>query len=297
MALQFMSGLQQSYVELIESVGSAIIKILQDFAHTPRLITIAGKTNRTYMKEFSSEDISHISRVAVDVGNPMAQTTAGRVQMAQELIQYGDISPKQYVNLIHTGNLDELTEPMEHQNLLMHAENEAMMDGENPLVTVTDAHKEHIEYHSALMADPDLRKDPTLVRVVTEHIQEHINMLRTADPALLQLLGQQPLPPPPPPPGSQPPPGPPGPGGPPPGPGGPQGGPPPHGPNPGNPAQSMMPPEQGMAGPGVQGNHVIGPGLAGGQRLPSLPHPPAPFQSLPVTAAQQTGSPPPKGHH
>lgn len=258
MALQFMSGLQQSYVELIEGVGSGIIKMLQDFAHTPRLIAIAGKKNKGYMKEFTSDDISNISRVIVDIGNPMAKTTAGRVQMAQELIQYSDITPRQYVSVIETGSLDDVSEDIVNENLLMRAENEAMLDGEQPTTTLTDSHKSHIDYHRSLLFDPDLRKDPTLVQLVSEHIQQHINFLRTGDPDLLQLLGQQPLQPPP---GQEnsPPPG--------------HGGPPPQasphgiGPTP----MEMMPPEQGQLGPGIVGGKVQGPGMEQAQSLPNLP--------------------------
>lgn len=259
MALQFMSGLQESYVELIENIGTGIIKILQDFAHTPRVIAIAGKFNRSEMKEFSSKDISNISRVVVDVGNPMARTTAGRVQMAQELIQYGEITPRQYVNIIHTGNLDDLTEQTEHEHLLMKAENEALMDGETPPVMIIDNHKEHIDYHKAVLGDPDLRKDPGLVDRVLAHIQMHINQLKNGDPQLLMLLNQQSLPPDSPQPPGTPPQQPS-----PPGQSPPPGSPPPVG-------AMMAPPEQGQMGPAVLGNHIIGPGMQGGQRLPSLP--------------------------
>ncbi len=263
MSLQFMSGLQQNYVNLVEHIGTALIKILQDFANTPRLVAIAGKSNRTYMKEFTGEDISNISRVTVDVGNPMARTTAGRVQMASELIQYGEITPAQYVTLIHTGNLEQLTESTVHENLLMRSENEVLMDGKEPLVTPIDNHKEHIDYHKSILFDPTLREDAQLVQRVLSHIQKHIDSLREVDPDLLMLLGQQPLPPMPSPgmppsgqgAGPPPPPGAPGPGGPPP-----------------NDAGEMAPPQQGQMGPGVNGGKVTGPGLpSGGQRIAGLP--------------------------
>lgn len=268
MALQFMSGLQQSYVELIEGVGSAIIKMLQDFAHTPRIVAIAGKTNRTYMKEFTSKDIENISRVVVDVGNPLARTTAGRVQMAEQLLQYQQINAKQYVNLIHTGNMDAITEDIVHESMLMRAENEALMDGETPIAVFTENHKEHIDSHRSVLFDPDLKKDAGLVSRVQAHIQDHINLLRTTDPGTLAMLNQQALPPASPPQGQQPP-GAPGPGGPPPGPSGPQA---PHGAPPqGLPPGAMMPPEQGQMGPGVVGGRMQGPGIEAGVHLPNLP--------------------------
>lgn len=268
MALQFMSGLQQNYVNLVEQMGTGIIKVLQDFAHTPRLIAIVGKSKRDDMKYFSGKDISNISRVIVDIGNPMARTTAGRVQMAQELIQYGEITPKQYVNLIHTGNLDDLVENIEHENLLMRAENESMMEGVDVLVTPIDNHKEHIDYHKAILADPDLRKNPELVQRVLGHIQEHITALREVDPDLLMLLGQQPLPPLPMPgsptnPGS-----------------------PPMGDASGATSAAMMPPEQGQMGMGVQGGQVEGPGIEGGQRIPTPAQVPASLLTNPSLQQQ-----------
>ncbi len=293
MALQFISGLQQSYVELIEGVGTAIIKMLQDFAATPRMIAIAGKSNRSFMKEFTSEDISNIARVVVDVGNPMARTTAGRVQMAEQLLQYGKCTPDQYIQLIHTGNLNAITETVVHEEFLMKAENEDLIDGKTPQAIFTEQHKEHIDSHRSVLFDPELKLDMDLVGRVQAHIQQHLGLLRTTDPALLQLMGQQPLPPLPQPgaPPMGPPPG--GPGGPPPEQQQPQG-PPPHpqhvihhqAPPAHQSMSSMAPPEQGLLGPGVMGGRLIGPGIApGGQRLPSIAK--VPGNLLPNAALQQ----------
>ena len=87
MALQFMSGLQQSYIKLIEDTGSSLIQILKDFAAAPRVIAIVGKNNRPLLREFTGESISAINRVVVDVGNPLSRSIAGRVQMAEQLLQ------------------------------------------------------------------------------------------------------------------------------------------------------------------------------------------------------------------
>lgn len=77
MALQFISGLQQGYVQLLEDVGTGLINMLKDFADVPRIAMIAGKDNRTYVKtEFKGDDLSQINRVIVDVGNPIAKCLA-----------------------------------------------------------------------------------------------------------------------------------------------------------------------------------------------------------------------------
>jgi hypothetical protein len=112
MAIQFISGLQQSYTNLLEGVGVGLINILKSNATTPRMIEISGKKNRSYTKEFINTDLSNINRVVVDVGNPLSRTSSGRVQMAENLLQYmpDKINPMQYLNVINTGQLEPLTE-------------------------------------------------------------------------------------------------------------------------------------------------------------------------------------------
>lgn len=197
MALQYMSGLQQSYVQLIEDVGTGLIKMLQRFASVPRIAMIVGKSNRTEMREFTGDDISQINRVIVDVGNPLARTTAGRVEMAEQLLQMNIIkTPEQYLQVINTGKLESMTEDTQSELLLIKSENESLVEGQLVLAVATDQHSLHIKEHKCVLADPDLRKDPSLVQRTLDHIQEHINLLRGTDPQLLAMMGEQALTPP-----------------------------------------------------------------------------------------------------
>lgn len=197
MAIQYISGLQQSYIKLIEEVGTALINYLKDFAAAPRVAAIVGKNNKTILKEFSGEDLKAVNRVVVDVGNPLAKTVAGRVGMAEQMMQMGLIkTPQEYFQVINTGSLDVMFEGDQHELLLVKQENEKMMKGESPLVAPTDLHKIHIMEHRTVLADSDLRENQALAQVVMDHIEQHMDKLRETDPALLQLIGEQPLPPP-----------------------------------------------------------------------------------------------------
>ena len=197
MSIQYMSSLQQSYVQLVEDVGTGLIKMLQRFASVPRIALIAGKKNRTIMKEFTGDDLDKINRVIVDMGNPLAKTTAGRVQMADQMIQMGVITDAyQYQNVINTGELDFLTEGSQGGLLLIKSENERLIEGEYIQAVFTEKHSQHIKEHSYILDDPDLKKDPELLKRVSDHIQQHINLLRTTDPDLLAMMGEQPLSPP-----------------------------------------------------------------------------------------------------
>jgi hypothetical protein len=196
MSLQFMSGLQQSYVKLIEDVGTALLNILKDFATAPKVIALVGKNNRTKLKEFTGEQISAINRVVVDVGNPLSRTIAGRVQMAEQMLQMNLIkTPQQYFQVMNSGRLDSMFEGEIDELMLVKSENERMMEGEDVLASALDAHRLHIMEHKSVLSDPDLRKDPDLIQNVMNHILEHVELLRNTDPDLLALIGEQPLPP------------------------------------------------------------------------------------------------------
>lgn len=249
-ALQFMSGLQQSYIQLIEDVGTGLIQLLQDFASTPRIAAIVGISNRTELKEFQSEDISSISRVVVDVGNALMATTAGRAQVAENLLQMGTITkPEQYFQVLTTGNLDTLIESEIDESETIRGENERLINGEDIIAIATDKHSLHIREHRGVLSDQDLRKDPDLVKRTLDHIQEHLNLLRTTDPDLLTAIGEQPL--------------------------APQGG------APAAPPQPGMPPgadAQGMAAPMM-------PTPTSPEGLPQPATPPGEFANLPTDAA------------
>lgn len=256
-ALQFLSGLQNSYVKLVENIGTGVIEILKDFANTPRMVELVGKNNRPYLKEFAGGDLSEVSRVVVDVGNPLANTTAGRLEMANNLTQMHLVdNPQQYLQVLKTGNLDVTYEGEMNELLLIKSENEKLLAGEEPIVSPLDKHMLHINEHRVVIADPALRSDPNLVNVTMDHIEKHLNALRNTDPALLQLVGEQPLPP-------------------------------VQAPNQPQ-APQMVPPsvalnrnniEQLMKSQGQQGSQVPG--------MPGMPTPPKPFNHMPVTAQQK----------
>lgn len=194
-ALQFISGLQQSYIQLIEDVGTNLVKLLQDFAAVPRIAFISGKANATEMKEFKGEDLNSITRVIVDAGNALANTTAGKLEIAGQLLQMGLIkTPEEYLSVLATGKLETMTESQNKQLWLIRSENEALVENKPVIAILTDDHNLHIREHQAVLADSSLRMDPDLLRRTTEHLQAHIDILSNpANAQILIQLGQQPI--------------------------------------------------------------------------------------------------------
>jgi hypothetical protein len=197
-AVQFNAGLQQSYNFLLESVGTGVIEILQEYATTPRIASIAGKSNRARIKEFKGSDLDGISRVAVEQVNPVSKTAAGRLQMAQDWLKMGLVkTPQQYIEVLTTGNLETQYEHEASQMLYVRSENEDLSDQKPVQAVLTDLHALHIQEHATVLNSPEARSNPAIVQSVTQHIQQHIDILK--DPAvadILRTLGQNPIAPP-----------------------------------------------------------------------------------------------------
>lgn len=214
MAIQFNSNFQKSWAELQEDCGTFLLKLIQDNANTKRVVAIGGKANKGAMASFDKSDLDLISHVVVDLGNPMARTAAGRLEMAETLLEKGGIDAKQYIQIAMTGQLDSELEGKESQQELMKKENELLMDGKPVRAIVGDAHMTHASEHMAVISDPNLRTlaasgdqlAEQILQATLNHIQEHIQLYQTQPPEFSAIAGEQPAPPPPPPQG--PPPGP-----------------------------------------------------------------------------------------
>jgi len=188
MAIQFNQGLQQSYVRLVENVGTATIQILQEFASVPRIAAIVGKSNRPLMKQFQGSDLDQISRVLVDMGNPLTRTTAGKTNLADALAERNMIdNPDQYIQVITTGRLEPVIESKQSQLLLIKGENEALSEGKMMPVLFTDNHVQHLLEHAVVLNNPEVRtgSDPKVIQAALDHIQQHMNMLD--DPNVLRM--------------------------------------------------------------------------------------------------------------
>lgn len=194
MAVQFASGIQQSWAEILEDSGTFILKLLKDFAKTERMIAIAGKHNRGQMAKFKGDQIERVDRVVVELGNPMARTTAGRVEMADNLLQKGLIkTPQEYITVMQSGQLEPAIKSTESQLGLIHAENEDLAQGKPVQALVFDAHLLHMQEHAILFDNPEVRRNPELLQNAMNHYMEHKELYQTQDPLFAQINGEPPF--------------------------------------------------------------------------------------------------------
>ena len=177
-SIQFNSDLGKAYQSLAERVGTAILKMLDKRSVVPRQGRVLGMSGKPYSKSFKSGDLSMIDKVSVKTGNPLAQTTSGRLQIADSLMQGGFIKSRQdYMQVVETGSLDPLLESYDMEISLIKDENDAMGDGPIPDAVVFDDHVTHLAEHKVLLASVEARKNPQLIGSVTKHIQSHLDFL------------------------------------------------------------------------------------------------------------------------
>ena len=192
-AITYNSDLTAAYNLATEDVGTLTLRFLKTFAQHPRFASIVGKYKKAYLKEFKGEDLYGIDRVTVNQRNALMSTTAGKVQLAENLLQNGILTkPEQYLMVVETGSLDMLTEPAIVEQMLIKEENEKLAEGNNPPVTFIDSHQLHIREHKAVISNIESRYTPAVVKAVQDHIWEHINLLRSMDPEILMITGSQP---------------------------------------------------------------------------------------------------------
>ncbi len=174
MAVQFNSGLQDSYQQLLKDCGNMILRILRSFAKTDRVTQLVGRDKAIRLSQWNGDSFKNVGSVVAEQVNPMSKTTAGNREEAEFLVQNHLVTtPNEYLTVRDTGRMDPLTMTDQTQNNLIQQENEQMLNNNAPPVMKGDKHKLHIPEHLGLLASPQVRLSSVLVQTVLKHVQWH----------------------------------------------------------------------------------------------------------------------------
>lgn len=193
LSAQNQAGLSDGFAELCANVGTLMIQILRSNA-SERTVAITGERNGKIF--FSGTDLDGVERVVAELGNSQARTTAGRIQMASELLRAGVIGPEEYGNVLQTGRIDKSFDKLKEHDWV-YTENEKLLSGQQILVHPSDNHELHSSLHRMELFREEIRipqtqQDILAAKTLMDHMAEHDAML-----ARSQAMSM-PLPPPPP---------------------------------------------------------------------------------------------------
>ncbi len=176
-----------------------LIDILKEFATTPRLILISGVNNRSLAKQFTGDDIADIDRVIVEAGNPLMNTLAGRLQIAQELMNSGILNKEEYFTVLRTGQIEPMYAYERAELMSIKAGLEDLQNGKEVIALTTDNHPLWMRELLTLLSDPEVRRQSNspIVKNTLDLFMQHDQMwqqISQNNPAILAIQNIPPRP-------------------------------------------------------------------------------------------------------
>jgi hypothetical protein len=193
-AQEYSQTLQQTYFEMFEDITTFLLQTLKEVASEQRLYEICGKSQRSAVATFTSKDLDGVSRVIIDRTNPIAKTPSGKIEIAMELLKTGIISPKQFFDVMNTGNLNVATEADERMLDYIANVKEKLLAGEQVAAIPGIDHQLFIKEIQSLLYDIDLinnTDNAIIVQNITNLITAHMQLVRNGDELAAMIYGGQ----------------------------------------------------------------------------------------------------------
>jgi hypothetical protein len=202
-ALEFLSSYSKSLKICMEKTMMHIVNAYRRFAKVERLVAITGKNYQTFARQFTGDILDPIHRIEMVEINPLMQTLAGRIDIAEKAIEKGLVKDMQaYVSILDGQPMNKLYDTELSENDLIQSENERLSTGQTVIALSVDKHAQHIYKHKTLLNDPMIRLNSPMVAAIEQHILQHLELQKMTDPMLMAMastgLVPEGMPPPPP---------------------------------------------------------------------------------------------------
>ena len=198
MAQQRNAPVQQKILDAVGELGAHALDTINKFYSEPRSIAVAGRASKSFSKlELKQGDLEPIQSVIVDIGSPMEQSVAGRTQLAIMLKDMGAVkSAEQIAQVMETGRLEPVTDPLRAAQLLVDHENDELSQGKPVQPDYLDDHAFHALQHKSVIDNPEIRKTPEAMTALRAHIDEHYLLFYGIKPMQPPAMPGMPPPPP-----------------------------------------------------------------------------------------------------
>lgn len=184
MAQQYNSDFINDYYDLCEDLFTFILEFLAKFADTQRVYEMAGKGSASSVATFTGKDLHGIGRVIVNRTNPILKQPAGQIEIAEQLLNTGKITPRQYLDVINTGTLSSVTEADDKFSDYIQNVKERLLAGERIEPIPGIDHQAFMLEVQSLLMDIDIMQKPEnrkMVENITYLLQGHMTLVRNGD--------------------------------------------------------------------------------------------------------------------
>jgi hypothetical protein len=197
--VQFMSGFHQSKTQSGEDTANLLLRLAQKYLTTEQMVQMIGAEKFARFGKLTSEGLRRLARVNAEAVDPTLYTMAGKLQLADKLLETQAIkTPHEYFEVVRTGNIEVLTNANTSMTRGVRDENSALLRGEMVPVLFTDDDNVHLPEHIALLDGPEARANMktgrynALIAHIMEHTKQQQEKLAAATPVMLPQGGAQP---------------------------------------------------------------------------------------------------------
>jgi hypothetical protein len=173
-----------------EGVASDYLLVFSIFVQLERAVTVSGEASDR-IDMVRGVDVAGISKVKLDLGNPLTRSLAGQVQIGQDLLTQQLVTKEEYLEIVNGGGIQKILDPATKRGILVEQENAMLREGKVPLVSPTDLHPYHMQRHAAELDSQQARLNPAIRSAVLQHLRQHHQAWMQAtmmNPGLLEGL-------------------------------------------------------------------------------------------------------------
>lgn len=187
-AMEFIDGVALSYVTAMERTMEHAVNAYKKNAKIAQTVTMKGQNNQVTNRQFTGESLECISGVRIQISNPLMRTIAGRLEIAEKLLEMPKEMWPQYVSILEGRPLMDIYKGELSQQDLIMGENEMLSQGQPVPALATDDHPKHMKEHAGLLNDPTIRLNGQFIQGILDHIMEHYQLAMTSDPMLMAMI-------------------------------------------------------------------------------------------------------------
>lgn len=189
-AIRYQSFRQDAARKFRIDGATILLDLITRYGETPFLVDIAGVEQRSYVAEFTKEDLSGVQRVDIEQISPLMQSTAGRLQIVTALRNLPPEDRAAAYEMVTTGNSTRWLKTESSAEMLIRKENELLVTGEAPVAVLPgDDPFRHWPLHNAMLEQLMASENPDMEAVmrIRLHLQKHTEAYLQLNPLVAQF--------------------------------------------------------------------------------------------------------------
>lgn len=203
-AQKYASDMQAAYDQTITDIANDALELTRQNAQNGFWAKIAGISDAPYAQLIEKTRLDPLHSVSLVRKSPVLATFPGRLEVVDRLSKFPDKQTRADASeAMLTGDLEAFAGRDQAQKIRIRKENEWLLQGINPVVTIWDDHavegKEHrMQYDKLRTMDPPT--EPKALQVWTAacqaheaHLMAHANALATTSPPMAVVAGWAPI--------------------------------------------------------------------------------------------------------